>query len=105
MTDDDFDRRVLDILGRHHAAMLGELGEMNARVSALQFLMQQLYANAFAGLPEDFEAFMDGAIQKCRARPTLAEPMTDDELVELQVRVATHLTRFRDQVAARIRQP
>ena len=77
--------------------------ELNARLSAQRFLLEQLYANAFLNDAPGFDTFMSGALAKVQ-QSTRSSPMPDDYAQELQARVATHLQRFGESVAKRLRQ-
>lgn len=78
--------------------------ETDARLTTQRFLLEQLYAMAYQRNPEDWQPFMDSLIDSTRAATTTPGPMANDDKVELQARVATHLDRFSKAVALRLDQ-
>lgn len=85
-------------------ATVGELAEAHARVSALNFLVRTLFANAFQDRPAAFDAAMADMLSVTRTAPISLEPATHEALVEQQARIATHLARFQLEVHAIWRQ-
>jgi hypothetical protein len=78
--------------------------ETEAMLSAQRFLIEQQYANAFLGDVPGFDRFMDGLIDKTRTAATVSQPTGEESKIELQARVATHLTRFAASVRLRLTQ-
>lgn len=78
--------------------------EVNARLSAQRFLLEQLYANAFLGNPDGFDDFMAGLVELGRTRAYTTEPMEADAKLEMQARIATHMQKFHSAVATRLKQ-
>lgn len=89
------------------AAMLGKAEdrflEVDARLSAQRFLLEQFLATAFTGNPDGFETFAEGALQRARLAGTIPEPMSAEDREERTVRVATHLSRIAGSVSQRLR--
>jgi len=101
MTDDD--RKEIDaILSANLDAIWTEFREQSARMSAIRFGLEDLYADAYAGRAGDFSERMQHLLQLTRDAPVKGDPMQRDALEDLKVRTATHLERLRAAVAARI---
>jgi hypothetical protein len=83
--------------------LYAEFNRVNGHLAALQFLIEQFLSNAFLQIPEEFEAFMDAALEQTRRASTRAGPMTDEAAQEQIVEVATRLERIRQRVAERLR--
>ena len=81
-----------------------EFIEQSARLSAQRFLLEITYANQFEFDPEGFEGLMTSLIGLSRSKAVKAAPMSADDAIELQARIATHLERFQKSVALRISQ-
>lgn len=81
-----------------------QLTEQNARISAHGLLLETLYANAFLNDPAGLIELMQGLIEKTRSNATRAGPMSDEQAIELQARIATRLQRFSDAVQLRLQQ-
>jgi len=79
-----------------------DIMELNARLSAQNFLLETLYANAFLKDPDGFKALMQSAIEATRHTPTRATAMPDEYAIELQARIVTRLERFQTSVVRRI---
>lgn len=77
--------------------------EIDARLSAQRFLLEQFLANAFIGDPDGFEAFAEAALQRTRLASTVPEPMPAEEREERTVRIATHVARIAASVSRRLR--
>lgn len=84
--------------------MREHLQELQAQQSAQNFLLETLYANQFLNNPQGFDQFMHGALETTRSKPTRVGPMTEEDAVEMQARVAARLQRFRESVARRLAQ-
>ena len=79
--------------------------DLYAQVSANRFLLEVIYANAFVGNPELFAtqvAQMQRLTRTCARMDGPIKPEEADIVMELKVRIATHLQRFGDAVLARI---
>lgn len=79
-----------------------EFIEQNARLSAQRFLLEMVYASNFESNPDGFADMMNRLIGLTHSNAVKAEPMPDDDAIELQARIATHLERFQNAVALRI---
>lgn len=77
--------------------------EFAAQIAALRFLLEQAYANSFAGNAPGFEAFMKGLMTMSATKGTVLQA-TPDEALELKARTAVHLERFGRSVMKRIQQ-
>ena len=101
MTDEDRNE-INDILSANLAEIWTEFREQSARMSAIRFGLEDLYADAYAGRAPAFKERMELLLQLTRDAPVKGEPMERDALEDLQVRIATHLERLKVAVAARI---
>lgn len=79
-----------------------DIMELNARLSAQNFLLETLYANAFLNDPDGLKTLMQSAIEATRRTPTRTTAMSDEYAIELQARIATRLERFQTSVVRRI---
>lgn len=84
------------------APLNDRLDEVDARLTVQRYLLEMLYANAFIGDQTGFDAMMKDMLTALHSKPVLPEPMQADDVIERQVRAATHLERFRQAVAKRI---
>ncbi len=104
-TGDDAVRKQVQVAFSELAATIHEdLLEVNARLSAQRFLLEQMYANLFLKNPDGFTRFMQGALLATQERSTRSGPMSEDSALELQARIATHLQRFQTSVEKRLRE-
>lgn len=76
--------------------------EQSARLSAQRFLLEIVFTNAFRSDVAGLDKLMEELIRLTRVSPTKSGPMTEDDVIELQARSATHLQRFHESVAQRI---
>jgi hypothetical protein len=81
-----------------------EFIEQSARLSAQRFLLEMVYASQFKADPDGFDGLMADLIGLSRSNAVRAGPMSEDDAIELQARIATHLARFQSAVALRISQ-
>jgi hypothetical protein len=102
--DDSIRTQVQDALRELAAPIHEDLLEINARVSAQRFLLEQMYANLFLKNPDGFTRFMQGALLATQERSTRSGPMSEESALELQARIATHLLRFQASVEKRLRE-
>lgn len=79
-----------------------DIMELNARLSAQNFLLETLYANAFLNDADGLRTFMQGAIEATRRNPVRNTAMSDEYAIELQARIATRLEMFQTSVMHRI---
>lgn len=79
-----------------------EFTEQSARLSAVSFLIENMYADAYINKLTDFNARMAELLSLVWSASRKGGPMSDDEEQELQARIATHLNRFQSAVATRI---
>lgn len=79
-----------------------DIMELNARLSAQNFLLETLYANAFIADPDGLKSLMQGAIEITRRNPIRSTTMSDEYAIELQARIATRLEMFQASVVRRI---
>jgi hypothetical protein len=101
MTNEDRDE-LNAILAAHEERVLEELTEQSARLSTMRFLLEDLYADAYTHRLVAFDARMTELIDLTRNATTRGNPMTDDQAIEMQARIATHLQRFHEAVVPRI---
>ena len=76
--------------------------ETGARLSAQQFLLEVLYTIAFAHDPEGLDLLMTELIRLTSAAPTRPQPISDDDMSEMQLRITLSLQRFQTSVQDRI---
>lgn len=101
MTDDD--RNEIDaVLAKNLDSVYEEFRELSARLSAQRFLLEDLYADKYIRELPAFQTRMDVLLALTRSSPVKGNPMEDDALQDLQVRIATHLQRFQNAVEPRI---
>lgn len=79
-----------------------DIMELNARLSAQNFLLETLYANAFLADPDGLKSLMQSAIEATRRSSTRSTTMSDEYAIELQARIATRLGMFQTSVLRRI---
>jgi hypothetical protein len=103
MSDFDTLRQVVNGLAEHAQQTDERFLEIDAKLNAQRYLLEQAYANAFLANPAGFDQFIDGALSATSEKSTASEPMQDDYRVELTVGVAKHLARFGDAVKQRLR--
>lgn len=101
--DDSLHGLVKNAFNELAAPIREDLLEMNARLSAQRFLLEQMYANLFLRNPEGFAKFMHGALRATQECSTRNGPMSDDFATELQARISIHLQRFQSSVEKRLR--
>lgn len=93
---------VNKLIAENLAALWDAVNENSARLSAQRFLLEQLFANAFIRDPGGVDSLLKAMIESTRKAPQLSSPMQEDEILEQQARIATHLERFRLSVLGRI---
>ncbi len=81
-----------------------ELLDISARLSAQRYLLEIVYANEFLNNEDGFNRLMESALDQTRQKATKSGPMPDEVATELQARIATHLQRFQESTALRIRE-
>jgi hypothetical protein len=102
MTEDE--RNELNaVLAAHQAHIADAMMEESARISAVRFLLEDVYADGYVGNLEGFNTRMEALIGLTRTQAVRANQMTDEDATEMQIRIATHLQRFQDAVAPRIK--
>ncbi|MBF6631821.1 MAG: hypothetical protein ITG01_11825 [Comamonas sp.] len=79
-----------------------DIMELNARLSAQNFLLETLYANAFLSDPDGLKSLMQSAIEATRHNSTRSTAMSDEYAIEIQARIATRLGMFQTSVLRRI---
>ena len=77
--------------------------EVGARLSTQQFLLEILYANAFARDPAGLDRLMTELVRLSNTASTKPEPISDEDASEMRMRCALCLERFRRSVQDRIR--
>jgi hypothetical protein len=78
--------------------------EESARIGALRYLVEQLYAKTFISNPEKFDSLLTSMIERTGAAPVAHGPMEQKALEHLKKRMAAHLQSFRLDVLRRIEQ-
>lgn len=81
-----------------------DLMDLSARLSTQRFLIEQMYASQFLANPSDFDTFAEQLIVASSSNVTQAEPIADEDVQELKVRMRTHMIRFCDSVKLRLKQ-
>lgn len=81
-----------------------EMMEDSARIGALRYLLEQLYANLFIDNKQGFEQLIAGMVNQATRSVRPADNMSAEDLQELQARMLTHLQRFGRDVSKRIEQ-
>ena len=79
-----------------------DLLETSARLGAQEFLLEILYANVFAHDPQGLDRLMAELIRLTSAAPTRPQPISDDDMSEMQLRITLSLQRFQTSVQDRI---
>lgn len=97
MTDDERDQ-INAVLAAHQE----EFTEQSARLSATRLLVEDLFADLYTNVPDRFNQRMEELMFVTRNAAIKGNPATADAVEDQQVRVATHLQRFKDSVASRI---
>lgn len=102
MKEDELLSAVAALVSKSEQRVHQHLQDINARISVLRYLQEIAYANAFAGMPKDFEKLMTELMRMLRTSPTTTEPIEAEALIEAQTQAATHLQRFSESVSKRI---
>ena len=97
MTDD-----VLKQINAAFARLDEENREQSARLSAMRFLLEDVYAEAHKGRPEHFTARMERLPHLTRTAAVKGDPGTEAAFEDQKIRITTHLQRFQLAVSPRI---
>ena len=76
--------------------------EIGARLSTQQFLLEILYASAFAHDTAGLDRLMAQLVRLTTTVPTRPQPISDDDMSEMQLRITLCLQRFQTSVQDRI---
>ena len=93
---------VIALLEANLKPIWEEQFEQSARLSVMRLLMEDLFADKYSDKLDEFNARMGRFLELTRTASLKGAPASDEQMSEMQVRVATHLERFRAEAAARI---
>lgn len=102
--EDHLLQSIIKIFGTLASPLEQQMLDMQAQLSAQNFLLELLYANSFLHNAEGFDTFMHGALDMTRSKAVRTGPMSEEQALEMHARIATRLQRFHESVALRISQ-
>ncbi|OEZ31476.1 hypothetical protein AO062_08855 [Variovorax boronicumulans] len=76
--------------------------EQSARITTVRFLLEDLFADKYSDRLPEFTARMERLLEMTRTAPVKGGHVGAEQLREMQVRVATHLERFRSETERKI---
>lgn len=91
-------------MNRVAASVREDMVRLGAAHSAMRFLLEQLYANAYIGNPAGFDSLMNQFIELTRKAPATSGSMDEEAKIEAQAQVCAQLERFRLSVLQRLQQ-
>ncbi len=93
---------VIALLEANLKPIWDEQLEQSARLSAMRLLLEDLFADKYSDKLPEFNARMERFLELTRTASVKGAPVSDEQMNEMQARVATHLERFRSEAARRI---
>lgn len=91
-------------LDEEFARITEAINDHNARLSAQQYLLEQLYANIFIKQPDELETMLTGMVVKTLATTSADSSIPPEAAKDMTDRIAHRLELFRDSVLHRIDQ-
>ncbi|WP_143606073.1 hypothetical protein [Variovorax sp. 54] len=93
---------VMVLLDANLQPIWDEQFEQSARITTVRFLLEDLFADKYADRLPDFTARMERLLEMTRTASVNGGSVGAEQLREMQVRVATHLERFRGETERKI---